>query len=528
MTEPLRVLLVEDSATDAKLVVQELKRTGRRIEFERVETADAMSKALDEKAWDLVISDWSLPRFSGPAALAVLKEKNLDLPFIIVSGTVGEDRAVEAMRAGARDYVLKDKLGRLAPAVERELHEYQERLARRQAEHALRESEARLRDSEEQLRHAQKMEAVGRLAGGVAHDFNNLLSVVLSYCSFMSDDLAANDPMREDLDQIRRAGERAADLTRQLLAFSRQQVIEPRILDLSTVISGMEKMLRRLVGEDVEVQFSHAPGLGRVKADPGHLEQVIMNLVVNARDAMPIGGRLVIETANVVLDESYAQQRFDVAGPHVMLAVSDTGNGMDKETQLRIFEPFFTTKEKGKGTGLGLSTVFGIVKQSGGTIWVYSEIGKGTTFKVYLPHTDEVARAPRHTAELATLRGGETILLVEDDDQVRLVARGILKRNGYRVLEARNGGEALLMCEKHAGEIDLLLTDVVMPQMSGTELAARLLLIRPDLKVLYMSGYTEDAIIHHGVVDAGIELLQKPLTPDTLLRKVRGVLDRHR
>jgi CheY-like chemotaxis protein len=332
--------------------------------------------------------------------------------------------------------------------------------------------------------------------------------------------------MLGDVVEINRAGERAADLTRQLLAFSRQQVLEPKVLDLNAAVGSMEKMLRRLVGEDIDLRMTPGDGLGRVKADPGHIEQVIMNLVVNARDAMPDGGTITIETANVQLDDAYAQDHLgSVAGPHVMIAVSDTGSGMDKATQEHIFEPFFTTKEKGKGTGLGLSTVFGIVKQSGGSIWVYSELNHGTTFKVYLPRTDEVQRDRIDTGELPTLRGGETILVVEDDEQVRTVTRGILKRNGYNLIEARNGAEALRWCEGHDEPIDLLLTDVVMPEMSGRQLSERLGRLRPGLKVLFMSGYTEDAILHHRVLVPGIALLQKPLTPETLLRKVRSVLD---
>jgi signal transduction histidine kinase/ActR/RegA family two-component response regulator len=411
---------------------------------------------------------------------------------------------------------LAIKNSRLLAEAQRELAE------RRRAEDALQRTE-------EQLRHAQKMEAVGRLAGGIAHDFNNLLSVVLGYSTFMLDQVPPKDPLHDDLQQIKLAGERAADLTRQLLAFSRQQVLEPSVVQLDEVVRGLSRMLERLCGESVAMRTAFAPDLGRVKADPGNIEQVIVNLVVNARDAMPTGGALTIETANVELDAAYARDHLGVSpGPHVMLAISDTGHGMDRETQQRIFEPFFTTKEKGKGTGLGLSTVFGIVQQNRGSIWVYSEPGQGTTFKVFLPRTDEVPARRGRTTEMVTLRGDETVLLVEDDDQVRQVAVGILRRAGYQVLEARGGGEAILISERHATPIEALVSDVVMPLMSGPDLAARLAPQRPAMKVLFMSGYTDDAILHHRVVTPGITLLQKPLTPDALLRKLRTVLDADR
>jgi two-component system cell cycle sensor histidine kinase/response regulator CckA len=387
-------------------------------------------------------------------------------------------------------------------------------------------AEKALHASEEQLRQSQKMEAVGRLAGGVAHDFNNVLSVILSYAEMMVADLKPGDPMRGDVEEIRKAGARAADLTRQLLMFSRQNVVEPKVLDLNDVLVGMDKMLQRILGEDVDMVAVKAPSLGRVKVDPSSIEQVIMNLVVNARDAMPTGGKLTLETASVTLDEAYAKDHVGVkAGPHVMLAVSDTGCGMDAATRARIFEPFFTTKPKEKGTGLGLSTVFGIAQQSGGSLWVYSELGKGSTFKLYLPRVDEAVADRITPTSPGTLRGHETILLVEDDDQVRAVAQSILKRHGYDVLMARHAGEALLFCEQHKGVIDLLLTDVVMPQMSGPELAHRLEKDRPEMKVLCMSGYTDDSIVRHGVLEEKVAYLQKPLTTEALARKVREVLE---
>jgi two-component system, cell cycle sensor histidine kinase and response regulator CckA len=387
-------------------------------------------------------------------------------------------------------------------------------------------AEKTLQQTELQLRQSQKMDAVGRLAGGVAHDFNNVLSVILSYSQMLLDDMKPGNPDQEYMEEIQKAGHRAADLTRQLLMFSRQQILSPKVLDLNDTLANMDKMLQRLVGEDVEMKILPGNSTGRVRVDPGSIEQVVMNLAVNARDAMPKGGKLTLEILNVSLDQAYAQEHLGVVpGPYVMLAVSDNGMGMDKETQNRIFEPFFTTKEVGKGTGLGLSTVFGIVQQSGGHIAVYSEPGKGTTFKVYLPQVDAKLETVQTVVHTSAFRGTETILLVEDEDQVRSVAFGILRRNGYQVIEARNAGEALLLCEKHADPIHLLLSDVVMPQMSGPELAKRLAQVRPDMKILCMSGYTDDAVLRHGLVESGLAFLQKPFTSETLPRKVRAVLD---
>jgi PAS domain S-box-containing protein len=381
---------------------------------------------------------------------------------------------------------------------------------------------------EQQFRQAQKMEAVGRLAGGIAHDFNNILTAITGYVDLLLEDLAAKDPRRQDAEEIRKAADRAAGLTRQLLAFSRQQVLQPRVVDLNALVSELEKMLRRLLGEDVTLATRLVAGLGRVRADPGQLEQVVMNLAVNARDAMPRGGKLTIETADVAFDATSAAEHYPAPpGAYAMLAVSDTGTGMDPETQAHLFEPFFTTKEKGKGTGLGLATVYGIVKQSGGFIWVYSDLGVGSTFKIYLPRVEAAAdSALGAQASVPVARGTETVLLAEDEAPVRAVARQTLERHGYRVLEAPSAEAALDVADRYSGPIHLLLTDVIMPGLSGRDLAVRLATLRPDVRVIYMSGYTDDAITRHGVLEPGFVFVQKPFTPDALARTVRDVLDR--
>jgi signal transduction histidine kinase len=385
-----------------------------------------------------------------------------------------------------------------------------------------------LHNTEKQLLQSQKLEAVGRLAGGISHDFNNLLTVILGYSDIMKRSLQEGHPLRRNVEEIVRASERAASLTRQLLAFSRKQVMQPKVFDLNTVVTDLEKMLRRMIGEDLELRVSLQSEVGNIEADPVQLEQVIMNLVVNARDAMPKGGKLSIETTNVYLDEAYAREHVSVVpGDYVMLAISDTGCGMAEETRQHIFEPFFTTKEQGKGTGLGLSMVYGIVKQSGGNIWVYSEEERGTTFKIYFPRVTVHAEEHKRTSEaLDVPHGIETILLVEDAELVRNLARQVLEGAGYRVLEAASAEAAIALCEKINGDrIDLLLTDVIMPGMSGNEMSRVLCAKHPEMPVLYMSGYTDDAIVQHGVLEAGINFLQKPFTPGALALKVREVLD---
>jgi hypothetical protein len=644
MSAPLRLLLIEDSEDDAILLTRELERGGYALQSVRVDSAAELTAALDHQPWDLVIGDYSMPQFSGLAGLNIIRTRGLDTPFIFVSGTIGEETAVAAMRAGANDYVMKGQWKRLLPAIARELRDVEERRARRQAEAALRESEASYatlvehaplgiyrsntrgrflsvntalvhmlgypsasallgidmnqslyvdpaerkalvdrdtysdreydeveatwkrrdgqpitvqlsvrairnaareveyyetfvrdvteqRQLEAQLVRAQKLEAVGRLAGGVAHDFNNLLTVILSYSSLLIEDGGLPAGSLEGIQEIKKAADGAASLTKQLLAFSRQQVLQPQVLDVNSVVQSTQKLLNRLIGEDVKLMTSLTDDLGVARLDPGQVGQIIMNLAVNARDAMPTGGVLTIETENVEMDLTYVRGHpVAQAGSYVMLAVSDTGMGMDEATKERIFEPFFTTKEIGKGTGLGLATVYGIVKQSGGFIWVYSEPGRGTSFKIYFPRiTDTPAGSDTSApAPLPPPRGTETVLIVEDVTAVRGVAREMLERSGYRILEAADGASALRVATKHAGAIDLLLTDVVMPGLSGRQLAEQLTELRPQMRVLYMSGYTDDAVVTHGMLEPGINYLQKPFTLDALARKVHEVLRRPR
>jgi two-component system cell cycle sensor histidine kinase/response regulator CckA len=388
-------------------------------------------------------------------------------------------------------------------------------------------AEEALRQSEEQLRQAQKLESVGRLAGGIAHDFNNMLTAINGYSDLILKTLPADNPLRRNVEEIKKAGTRSAELTQQLLAFSRRQILQSKVLDLNKVISDTIVMLQRLIGEDIQVIASLSPDVGLIEADPGQLSQVLVNLIVNSRDAMPQGGSIVIETESIYIDEHYANHHISTKpGEYVMLAVSDTGIGMDDEIKQQIFEPFFTTKEIGKGTGLGLATVYGIVKQSGGNIWVYSEVGKGTTFKIYLPRIPAPPK-PLETASGKTgiQKGSETILLVEDEETVRRLSREVLELCGYKVIEAENGVAALAICEKYNEKIDLLMTDVVMPQMGGRELAETLTQIYPQMRVLFTSGYTDDAIFRHGIIDSGKNFIQKPFTFEALARKVRELFD---
>jgi PAS domain S-box-containing protein len=769
----LRILILVDVPADAELMSHQLREGGFSFSALRVDTKEGFLNGLNDFLPDLILADYALPCFDGFSALAVVREKCPDIPFIFVSGTLGEELAIEAFRKGATDYVIKDRPSRLVPAVSRALRESEEQRERKRIEEALRSSQARflelfndapvgyheldkeghlievnktelemlgytaeevlghpvwtlmeeeevsrktlmekmsglqppgrqfertyrkkdgttllvliedrlVQDSEgkitgirstiqditerkkaeedvrknrlmfqdlfdrapvgyfetdqkglitrvnrtelellgysaeemlgrpiwdfiterenvrqhffgkifgkirpdssyehcylkkdgtflpvsakdkllsdekgkitgmrvtiqditerkqaeqemsllqEQLRQSQKMEAIGRLAGGIAHDFNNLLTIIKGYSQLLLMEKEADGVSRESLNEIQVAADGAANLTRQLLAFSRRQVLDLRVFDLNTILREINKMLCRLIGEDIELVMRLSEDPGRVKTDLGWMEQVIMNLAVNARDAMPSGGKLTIETANVELDNEYARWHVSVEpGLYVMLSVSDTGVGMTREVREQIFEPFFTTKEKGKGTGLGLSTVYGIVKQSGGNVWVYSEPGEGTVFKIYFPQIDEPVEILVKKKELKEVpEGNETVLVVEDAESVRKLVVQILRKQGYHVLEATQGQEALLVCDRHRGPIHLVVTDVVMPGMAGPELVGRLRQVRQEIKVIYMSGYTDEPMVRHGVLEGEMDFIQKPFSMESLAHKVRVVLDK--
>ena len=648
MPKPLKLLLIEDDEDDAELVRRALEKGGFALEWERVDSEESLSRALD-RAWDIVISDFAMPGFSGLRAFDLFRARNTDTPFVFVSGALGEERAVEAMRAGAKDYFLKGNLARLEAAVKRELQEAENRRERRLAEaraaHEQRrlalaieasntgvfeinvgggagtvdfsgpwanilgreigelpghssqlrawladavhpedqavlaeeietfraaetdrlDSEFRLRHAdghwvdvavlaravardrhdgpqqvagvlldlsarkqlEAQLRQAQKMEAVGQLAGGIAHDFNNLLTAILSFCTFAREAVEEAGPIAQDLDEVLKAAHRAQSLTAQLLAFSRRKKVVPRIINVNETVAGTDRILKRLLGADIEVLVELEPELGNTKIDPDALEQVLLNLAVNARDAMPGGGRLTIATRNARVDtpESNGTDVATIApGSYVVITVRDTGTGMDAATQARMFEPFFTTKEPGRGTGLGLSTCYGIVKQAEGVLRVDSAPGAGTTFEIYLPQVEGAKDAAAPLRDPTSLRGTETVLIAEDDDQVRKLAARTLTRHGYTVIETTNGGEALAVAETTV-TIHLLLTDVVMPVIGGRKLVELVLASRPSLPVLYMSGYSEVTIEQRGLLRGGERLLQKPFTPESLARAVRQLLD---
>jgi hypothetical protein len=639
MSRPLRVLVVEDSRDDAQLLLRELERCGYEVESKRVETAEAMRAALERTTWDAVLSDYSLPEFSGTGALAVLQSSGLDIPFIIISGTMGEETAVASLKAGAHDFMVKGHLARLAPALDRAMREARERQERRRMEDALRQSEARFHsliehtvvgiyqatlegrfltvnlflaqmlayDSvddlihvdlaqiwddtsvyadllerarqaghftgeeviwrrqtgesirvrlsgrlvetghvpaieaivedvterhriEEQLRQALKLEGIGRLAGGIAHDFNNILTTIVGYSEMVLEQIGPDKPISADLVEIRNAGDRATRLTRQLLAFSRQQVLRIENVDVSAIVRDTEAMLHRLIGEDITIDLGVSDLPCRILADRSQLEQVLINIAVNARDAMPRGGRLAIEIDRATVAEIATLTGLPVVpGPYIKLAITDTGTGMDAATRDRIFEPFFTTKAIGLGTGLGLATVHGIVNQLHGYIWVTSDPGQGATFTLFFPQSERPVESPTvapvtlSVSPLATER--EVVLVVEDEAGVRSLVTRTLERHGYRVLQAGTPVEGLAVARSCPSHIDLIISDMVMPVMSGPEMVAELQCSNPTTKVLYMSGYAADMLSRGGGLADGAYLLEKPFASHALLSKVREVLD---
>jgi two-component system, cell cycle sensor histidine kinase and response regulator CckA len=513
MEIPLKLLVVEDSEADTELLVRAIRKGGYEVSYKRVDTREALHASLLEP-WDLVISDHSMPGFSGVAALDMVREKQLDVPFIFVSGTIGEDIAVDAMRVGAQDYIMKGNLARLLPAIDRELRE-----AKRRAEH---------KRTEIRMRQLEKFEAIGKLAGGIAHDFNNVIGAIMGWAELGSDEVPEGSLAGKYFKQIRTQSERAAGLTRQLLAYARRQTLEPRIINLNQLIGETTTLLQKVIGEQIEMKLELAPDLEPTRADASQLEQVLMNLCFNARDAMPNGGQLLIETQNVELDESYTQRHeYARPGRYAALSVSDTGIGMDEATMSRVFEPFFTTKEVGKGTGLGLATAYGIVKQHDGLIEVYSELDKGTMFRVYLPASGGKTQGSVEAGKEDAVRGGtETILVAEDHAGNREMVDEILRKLGYRVVVAKDGEEALEKFREKQSEIAMVLLDVVMPKMGGPEAYEKIRTLKPDVPVIFTSGYSERSARLASLTSQGAMLLQKPCGPKTLARKIREVLDR--
>jgi two-component system cell cycle sensor histidine kinase/response regulator CckA len=512
---PLRVLMIEDSEDDAALLLRELKSGGYEIESERVDLPETLKSAFESKQWDLVVSDFSMPHFSGTDALRFVREKGSDVPFIFVSGTIGEETAVEALKNGAQDYLMKTNLKRLVPAVQR----------------ALRESEQRKKNKQMEihLHQLQKFEAIGKLAGGIAHDFNNVIGAILGWAEVGYRDAEPDSPAHGRFEKIMDQAAWAGRLTAQLLAFARRQMLKPQNTDLNKLVAEGMGLLRRVIGEQIEVRIVECADLRPALIDPAQIEQVLMNLCLNSRDAMPQGGRLIIETQNAEIDEDFCRAHpYARAGSFVLLSVSDTGTGMDAVTAAQVFEPFFTTKQLGKGTGLGLATVYGVVRQHNGFVYLYSEPGKGTTFRVYLPAGSGIAQPREAKRNDQIPEGTETILLAEDNDGLREAAKEMLEKLGYRVILATNGTEAVEAFAKNPDAIDLIIMDVVMPRVSGPAAFAEIAAVRPDLRILFSTGYTAEAASLISLANQGASVLQKPYTLKNLGQTVRAVLDRPR
>ena len=499
MGTPLRVLMIEDSEDDAALLVRELRRGDYDVQFQRVDLSDTLKSALEMDKWDLIISDYSMPHFSGTDALRLLRARGSDVPFILVSGTIGEETAVDALKDGAHDYVMKTNLKRLLPSVQRALRETEDRRKNKQME--------------QQLQQLQKFEAIGKLAGGIAHDFNNVIGAVLGWAEMGFEEAQPGTHLQERFQKIRDQANWAARLTSQLLAFARSQVLQPRKVNLNTLVVEGVSLVRRAIGDQIEVRVVTAPDLHVTQADPTQIEQVLMNLCLNARDAMPEGGQLIIETQNVVIGEEYCQLHVRAReGSYVLLAVSDTGVGMDVATTEHIFDPFFTTKEIGKGTGLGLATVYGVVKQHAGFIHVYSEPGKGTTFRVYFPTISGAPELRELRIEQQIQKGTETILLAEDNEGLREAAQEMLQRLGYRVISACNGEEAVRLFQENSGKIDMVLLDVIMPDLTGPAAYSQMAALEPNLRVVFTSGFTAEMASLNSMLEKGASKSSRRVT----------------
>ena len=512
MRTPLRVLLIEDSEDDALLLVRALRRGGYDVTHQRVDSSEAMHAALDSAAWDLVMSDHSMPGFSGTEALRLLRDRNVEIPFIFVSGTIGEEMAVSALKSGAQDYLLKGNLRRLLSAVDRTLQEAEGRRERRRLE--------------TQVNQLQRFEAIGRLAGGIAHDFNNVLGSILGWAELGLADLPEEHRARQRFAKISAQAERAAVLTRQLLAFARRQVLEPQNLDINSLVSESVSLMGKVIGEHVEIELHLAERLEPAWADASQVEQIVMNLCINARDAMPGGGKLSISTRITEVRPDVEEFRsYFRPGRYIQLTVADTGTGMDAQTLEHIFEPFFTTKEVGKGTGLGLATVYGIVKQHNGIIDVESQLGRGTRFHVYLPVGSGVMETREKKPILRPSCGTETILIAEDNDDLREAAREMIEALGYRVLLAHDGEEAVQLFAENSSNVDLVLLDVVMPGLHGPAAFERMLALKPGLLAIFTTGYSGESDSLPASALSHASVLQKPFNTTTLGQRIREVLD---